>query len=138
MKILIVNGPNLNLLGKREPEIYGYLSFEDYLQELKLAFPKIEITYFQSNHEGAILDTLHATSVDGIVINPGGLAHTSVILADAIAAIVTPCIEVHISNVYERESFRKVLLSAVNCKQVITGEGLNGYNLAIEAFLESN
>ena len=135
MKILIVNGPNLNLLGRREPEIYGYLSFEDYLQELKIAFPETEITYYQSNHEGAILDTLHEAKVDGIVINPGGLAHTSVILADAIAAIEPPCIEVHISNIHERESFRKVLLSAVNCKQVITGEGLDGYKLAIAAFL---
>jgi len=135
MKVLIINGPNLNLLGIREPEVYGKQSFTEYLEVLKKGFPFAEIDYFQSNHEGELIDKLHSADVDGIVMNPGGLAHTSIVLADAVAAINTPVIEVHISNIYARESFRQTLLSAANCAGVITGMGLDGYRLAIVNFI---
>ena len=135
MKILIINGPNLNLLGKREPGIYGNESFESYFEGLKNQFKDIELVYFQSNHEGQLIDKLHEDNFDGIVINPGGLAHTSVVLLDAIYAINTPVIEVHISDVMKRESFRQVLLSAQACVKMISGKGLNGYQLAIEHFI---
>jgi len=135
MKILIINGPNLNLLGIREPEIYGKQSFTEYLEVLKKGFPFAEIAYFQSNHEGEMIDKLHSADVDGIVMNPAGFAHTSVALADAIAAINTPVIEVHISNIYAREPIRQTLLSAANCAGVITGMGLDGYRLAIVYFI---
>ena len=137
MKILILNGPNLNLLGKREPEIYGSDSFEDYLVGLKEKFSAIELEYFQSNHEGALIDKLHDVgfSYDGIVMNAGAYTHTSVGLADAISGITTPVIEVHISNVHQREEFRhKSYLSPV-CKGVVLGFGLKSYDLAIESFL---
>lgn len=135
MKILIINGPNLNLLGIREPETYGNQSFEEYLKMLKNEFAQIEIEYFQSNHEGEIIDTLHSTKADGVVMNPAGLAHTSIVLADAISAISTPVVEVHISNIYARESYRQKLISAANCAGVITGMGLDGYRLAMLKFI---
>lgn len=134
MRILIINGPNLNLLGRREPEIYGALSFEEYFQELKSRFSSIELEYFQSNHEGAILDKLHDTGAHahGIVLNAGAYAHTSVALADAVAAIRKPTVEVHISNVFERETYRHHSYLAAKCAGCIIGLGLEGYALAVE------
>lgn len=136
MKILIVNGPNLNLLGTREPEIYGSTTFVDYFQRLKERFPKIELDYYQSNVEGEIINKLHEVGFDydGIVLNGGAYTHTSVAIADAIAAIETSVVEVHISNIYNREDFRRKSLTAANCVGVITGLGLDGYQLAIEYF----
>ena len=138
MVIQIINGPNLNLLGKREPEIYGTQTFEEYFEELKLKFPNQELHYFQSNHEGALIDKLHEIgfSYDGIVINPGGYTHTSIALADAVAGIETPVIEVHISNIYEREEFRHHSYVKPNCISSIVGQGLDGYRQAIETFLK--
>jgi len=136
MKILILNGPNLNLLGKREPEIYGSASFEDYYMSLKEKFTAVELEYFQSNHEGALIDKLHEIgfSYDGIVFNAGAYTHSSIGLADAIKGIETPVVEVHISNVHQREEFRhKSFLSPV-CKGVILGFGLKSYDLAIQSF----
>jgi len=137
MKIAIVNGPNLNLLGKRETDIYGNQSFQIYFEELKTKFPQIEFSYFQSNVEGELINELHRVgfSFDGIIINPGGYTHTSVAIGDAIAAIKTPVVEVHISNVHAREDFRK--LSHVSGKAVgsIFGLGLKGYELAVNYFL---
>ena len=132
-KILIINGPNLNLLGKREPEIYGNQNFEDYFKTLKKEFPKLDLKYFQSNHEGEILDRLHEDgfSLDGIVFNGGGFTHTSIAIGDAISAITTPVIEVHISNVYAREEFRHHSYFSKNCVGVIVGMGLTGYELAL-------
>jgi len=138
MKIAIINGPNLNLLGKREADIYGNQSFDSYLDELKTKFPKIDFTYFQSNVEGELINELQRVGydVDGIIINPGGYTHTSVAIGDAIAAIKAPVIEVHISNVHAREEFRK--LSHVSGKSVgsIFGLGLKGYGLAVQWFLD--
>lgn len=136
MKILIVNGPNLNLLGKREPEIYGATSFEEYLSELKSDFKEIELDYYQSNVEGELINKIQEVgfSYHGIVLNGGAYTHTSVAIADAIAAIETPVIEVHISNIYAREEYRHTSLTGKNCVGVITGLGLNGYRLAIEHF----
>ena len=138
MKILLLNGPNLNLLGTREPEIYGHQSFEDYFETLKINFPKVELEYFQSNHEGALLDKLHEAgfSADGIVLNAGAFTHTSVALADAIAAITTPVIEVHISNVHRREPFRHHSFLSAHCVGSIVGLGLEGYRLAVLWFLK--
>lgn len=137
MIIHIINGPNLNLLGKRQPEVYGTKSFEDYLEELKSWFPDHRLFYFQSNHEGALIDKLHEVGFDdcGIVMNPGGLTHTSVSLGDAVASINAPVIEVHISNVESREEFRKVSYIRPNCKGHFIGLGLDGYKMAIEQFL---
>lgn len=135
MKIVIINGPNLNLLGTREPEIYGSQSFIEYLSVLEKAFPSVEIEYFQSNHEGELIDKLQAAKADGIVMNPAGLSHTSVALADAISAISIPVIEVHISNVHARESFRQKLITATSCKAVISGMGLDGYRFAFLSLL---
>lgn len=137
MKILIINGPNLNLLGKREPGVYGNESFESYLNKLIEAYPQLEISYFQSNSEGAIIDKIHEVgfSADGIVLNAGAYTHTSLAIADAIAAISTPVIEVHISNVHAREAIRHHSFIAKNCKGVICGFGLNSYKLALESFL---
>ncbi len=134
MRILIVNGPNLNLLGRREPEIYGRISFEDYFNELKNRFSGIHLEYFQNNHEGALLDKLHDAgfNADGIVINAGAYAHTSIALADAVAAIQTPAVEVHISNVFERETWRHHSWLSAKCEGCIFGLGLEGYALAIE------
>ena len=137
MKIAIINGPNLNLLGTREPGIYGNQSFEDYFEGLKSKYPGIEFLYFQSNIEGELIDEIQRVGFqyDGIIINPGGYTHTSVALGDAIAAIKTPVIEVHISNIFGREEFRK--LSHVSGKSVgvISGLGLKGYELALAYFL---
>jgi 3-dehydroquinate dehydratase-2 len=137
MKIQIINGPNLNLLGLREPGIYGSQSFEDYLLELKSLYGILEIDYFQSNVEGELINKLHEVGFeyDGIIINAGGYTHTSVAIADAIAGIETPVIEVHISNIYAREEFRHVSLTGKNCRGVLTGFGLDGYRLALESFL---
>lgn len=137
-QILIINGPNLNLLGTREPEIYGNQTFVDYLKTLQNKFnSSIEISYFQSNHEGELIDTLHEKgfSLDGIILNAGGLTHTSVALGDAVAAIKTPVIEVHISNVHAREEFRHHSFLSAKCKGIIVGLGLKGYELALESFL---
>ncbi len=135
-KILILNGPNLNLLGVREKGIYGDQSFEFYLEELKSKFPGLELSYFQSNSEGAIIDKLHEIgfSFDGVVLNAGAYTHTSVAIADAIAAITTPVIEVHISNVHQRETFRHHSYLSKNCKGIIVGFGLDGYRLALASF----
>ncbi len=140
MKILIINGPNLNLLGTREPEIYGNQSFESFFEDLKAELPSAELEYFQSNHEGALLDKLHEAgkSADGIVLNAGALTHTSIALADAVAAISTPVIEVHISNVHRREPFRHHSYLSAHCVGSIGGLGLEGYRLAVMWFLSNN
>ena len=137
MKILILNGPNLNLLGKREPEIYGSLTFEEYFNTLKTNFTTMELHYFQSNIEGELLDKLHEVgfSFDGIVLNAGAYTHTSVAIGDAIKGIETPVIEVHISNVHSREDFRHISYIAPNAKGVIAGFGLKSYDLALKSFL---
>jgi len=139
MKIQIINGPNLNLLGVREPDIYGSLSFENYLQELITLYPAIEINYFQSNSEGAIIDKLHETgfSCDGIILNAGAYTHTSLAIHDAIKSISTPVIEVHLSNIHARESFRHQSMLAGACKGVIAGFGMDSYRLALEAFFST-
>ncbi|WP_134090339.1 type II 3-dehydroquinate dehydratase [Olivibacter sp. XZL3] len=136
MRILIINGPNLNLLGVREPAVYGNTGFDSYFEELKEHFSSIDLSYFQSNHEGDIIDKLHEVgfSYDGIVLNAGAYTHTSIAIGDAIASIQTPVIEVHISNVYAREPFRHHSYLAKNCKGVLCGFGLNGYRLAIQSF----
>ena len=136
-KIIIINGPNLNLLGKREPETYGNKSFESYMRELAVDFPNVELSSFQSNVEGEIINKIQESgfNLDGIILNAGGYTHTSVAIADAIAAIKTPVIEVHISNVYAREEYRHQSLMAKNCKGVIAGFGLDSYKLAIDSYL---
>jgi 3-dehydroquinate dehydratase-2 len=136
-KILILNGPNLNLLGVREKSIYGDLSFEQYFDELKSKYAVLDLEYFQSNSEGAIIDKLHEVGFDydGIVLNAGAYTHTSVAIADAIAAIKTPVVEVHISNVHQREEFRHHSYLSKNCKGVIIGFGLDGYRLGLESLL---
>lgn len=137
MKIIIINGPNLNLLGVREPEVYGRQTFEDYFAYLQEEFQTVTLHYFQSNHEGALIDKLHETgfSYDGIILNAGAYTHTSIAIADAISGIRTPVIEVHISNVHARESFRHHSYMAAKCVGSIAGLGLKGYELAIEYFL---
>ncbi len=137
MKIQIINGPNLNLLGVREKSIYGDSSFETYFEDLRSKYSIIELEYFQSNVEGEIINKLHEVgfSYDGIILNAGGYTHTSVAISDAIAGIKTPVVEVHISNIYAREEYRHVSLTGKNCKGVLTGFGLNGYRLALESFL---
>lgn len=137
MNILILNGPNLNLLGKREPHIYGHQTFEGYLAELRLKYPSADLEYFQSNHEGALLDKLHSRgfSCDGIILNAGAYTHTSVALADAIAGIAAPVVEVHISNVHQRETFRHHSYLSPHCAGIIVGFGLRGYELALQALL---
>lgn len=139
MRIQIINGPNINLLGKREPSVYGSVSFEDYLRDLRNAYPGVEITYYQSNIEGELIDKIQETGfdVDGIVLNAGAYTHTSIALQDAIRAVSSPVIEVHISNVHARESFRHMSMIAAACKGVICGFGLDSYRLAIEALLKS-
>lgn len=136
-KILVLNGPNLNLLGVREKSIYGDQSFESYFNSLKEKYPTIELEYFQSNTEGFIIDKLHEVGFeyDGVVLNAGAYTHTSVAIADAIAAINTPVIEVHISNVHQREEFRHHSYLSKNCKGVILGFGLDSYRLGIEALI---
>lgn len=137
MKLLIINGPNLNLLGTREPHIYGKRSFEEYFEILQQEFPGITLHYFQSNSEGAIIDQLQQASAqyNGIILNPGAYGHTSIAIADAIAAIETPVVEVHISNTFARESFRHRSVIAPYCVGSIIGLGLKGYDLAIHYFL---
>lgn len=136
-KLIIINGPNLNLLGLRQPETYGDRTFEDYLRALRSQFASVVIDYFQSNVEGEIINKLHETgfTYTGIILNAGGYTHTSVAIADAIAAIRTPVAEVHISNIYSREEFRQKSLLAANCKGVIAGFGLQSYEFAIRSFL---
>ena len=136
MKIVIINGPNLNLLGIREPEKYGITRFEDYLEGLKTQYPDYEIECYQSNVEGEIINKLHEVgfSVDGIVLNAGGYTHTSVAIADAVAAIEVPVVEVHITNIYAREEERRVSLLSKACVGVISGFGLRSYELAMEFF----
>ena len=136
MNILIINGPNLNLLGKREPSIYGNLSFEEYLAELKSVFPKTTLDYFQSNHEGEIIDVIHKAdgNYDGIVLNAAAYTHTSVAIADAISAVSVSVVEVHISNIHKREAFRLKSFIAPYCVGSISGFGLDSYRLAIMSF----
>jgi 3-dehydroquinate dehydratase-2 len=138
MKIQIINGPNLNLLGKREPGIYGSASFEDYLVTLRAAYPDVEIAYFQSNIEGEMINKIHEVgfSYDGIVLNAGAYTHTSVALQDAIRAVKTPVIEVHISNVHTREEFRHHSMISCACLGVICGFGMDSYRLGVEALLK--
>ena len=140
-KIAIINGPNLNLLGKREPGIYGKQDFESYFDTLQTRYSSVELTYFQSNHEGAIIDKLHELGFgqcSGIILNAGAYTHTSLAIADAIAAINTPVVEVHISNVHAREEIRhRSMLSAV-CRGVIAGFGLDSYRLALESLLNGD
>ena len=137
MNIQIINGPNLNLLGVREKSIYGNSDFESYLTQLKQHFTKITIDYYQSNIEGEIINKLHEVGFNysGIVLNAGAYTHTSVAIGDAIAAVKTPTVEVHISNVYKREEFRHHSMLAANCKGVIAGFGMHSYRLAIESLL---
>ncbi len=137
MKIQIINGPNINLLGKREPGIYGSQSFEDYLDQLKKRYPEVDIAYYQSNCEGNLIDKLHEVGFDydGIILNAGAYTHTSIALQDAIRAIKTPVVEVHISNVHAREEFRHKSMISCACKGVILGFGLDSYRLALEALL---
>jgi 3-dehydroquinate dehydratase-2 len=137
MKIAILNGPNLNLLGKREPEIYGSQTFEDYFETLKNKFTQIEFIYFQSNIEGELIGKIQELgfNYDGIILNAGAYTHTSIGIGDAIKAVTTPVIEVHISNTYSRESFRHQSYISGNAKGVILGFGLKSYDLAIQSFL---
>ncbi len=136
MKIIIINGPNLNLLGKREPEIYGSQTFEDFFITLQSEFKHIEIEYFQSNIEGELINKLHETgfSYDGIILNAGAYTHTSIGIADAIKSITTPVIEVHISNTFSRETFRHQSYIAPVAKGIIIGFGLDSYRLALKSF----
>ncbi len=137
MRIAIVNGPNLNLLGKREPGVYGREKFEDFLPRLKEYYPKIEFEYGQFNGEAEMVNYLHTIDeeVDGIILNSAAFTHTSIALGDAVAAIDTPVVEVHISNVYQRESFRKSSYVSAHTKGIIVGFGLEGYRLAVQSFL---
>ena len=136
-KIIIINGPNLNLLGIREKEIYGETSFEEYLSTLKSKFKDVELEFFQSNHEGELIEKIQEVgfSYEGIIINAGGFTHTSVALRDAIASVSSPAIEVHISNILNREDFRKKSFLSDVCKGIISGLGLKGYEFAIDYFL---
>ncbi len=137
MKITIINGPNLNLLGTREPSVYGNQTFEEYYTSLQQKYPDISFNYYQSNIEGELINFLQKEgfSNDGIILNPGGYTHTSVAIGDAIAAIITPVIEVHISNVQAREEFRKLSHVSAKCKGTISGLGLKGYELAVQFFI---
>ena len=137
MKIAIINGPNLNLLGTREPDIYGNKPFDEFFQELKQCYPSVEFSYFQSNVEGELINELQRVGFTfaGIILNPGGYTHTSVAIGDAIAAIKTQVIEVHISNVFAREDFRKISHVSASCKGSIVGLGSKGYELALRFFL---
>ena len=137
MKIIIINGPNLNLLGKRETEVYGNQDFESYLRDLKLKYPSVIIEYFQSNIEGELIDKIQETgfTYDGIILNSAAYTHTSIGIGDAVKAITTPVIEVHISNTFARESFRHQSFISPNAKGIIIGFGLKSYELAIQSFL---
>jgi len=136
MKIIIINGPNLNLLGKREPSIYGNTSFDETLQEFKKEFPEIQISYYQSNVEGELINKIHESDdiADGIILNAGAYTHTSVALGDAVKAIVTPVVEVHISNIFSREDYRHVSYISPNCAGSIIGFGMDSYRLALKYF----
>ena len=131
MKVLIVNGPNLNLLGTREPEIYGSLSMEQYLEDLRKEFSQLEILYYQSNIEGEIINRLQENDFDSLIINPGAFTHYSYAIADCLKNISQPKIEVHISNIYKREEFRQKSVTAANADGILSGFGLKGYRLAI-------
>ena len=137
MRIEIINGPNLNLTGRREPEIYGSVTMEQYLDELRQSFPEVQIGYYQSNVEGEIINRIHEVgfSADGIIINAGGYSHTSVALHDALAAVPAPAIEVHLSNIFAREEYRHHSLLTSACRGIICGLGLKGYELAVNALL---
>ncbi len=139
MKIAIINGPNLNLLGKRQPEIYGGQSFEDYLKQLRTAFSHLEISHFQSNIEGELVNALHQAAEDsqGIILNPAAFTHTSVALGDAVKSLDCPLIEVHISNIFQREKFRHFSYISSGAKAVISGMGLRSYEMALRYFLEA-
>ncbi|HXU27170.1 MAG TPA: type II 3-dehydroquinate dehydratase [Bacteroidia bacterium] len=137
MKILIINGPNLNLLGTREPTVYGNQTFEEYLTELKAKFPSVQFDYFQSNVEGELINALHkaAKNVDGIILNAGAYTHTSIAIADAVAGIAVPVVEVHISNIFAREDYRHVSYLGKHCKGSVSGFGLMSYDLALQYFI---
>ena len=139
MKIQIINGPNINLLGKREPSIYGAVSFDAYLETLRGAYPDLELAYYQSNVEGEMINKLHEVGFDcdGIVLNAGAYTHTSIALSDAIRAVPAPVVEVHISNIHAREPYRHVSMIAAACRGSIAGFGLDSYRLAVEALLET-
>lgn len=139
MKIHILNGPNLNLLGKREPEIYGHVSFDDYLPQLRKKFPQHELSYFQSNHEGVLIDLLQEADgqYDAVVMNPGAYAHTSIALADCIRAISIPVVEVHLSDITKREPYRRHSFTAEACVKCLSGMGLEGYDRAIESLIDT-
>ena len=139
LKIAIINGPNLNLLGKREIEIYGTQSFEDYFKTLQTKYPEVDFLYFQSNVEGELINKLHEIgfNYDGIILNAGAYTHTSLAIADAVAGIKTPVIEVHISNIFAREDYRHVSYLGKYCKGSISGFGLKGYEMAVDSFLET-
>ena len=139
MKIQIINGPNLNLLGKREPEIYGSETFEDYFENLQRRFPQVELHYFQSNVEGELITKIHEVgfSFDAILLNAGGYTHTSVAISDAISGVTTPTLEIHISNIYKREEFRHKSIISKSCIGMISGLGLKGYELGVLYFLNS-
>lgn len=138
MQILLLNGPNLNLLGVREPEVYGKETFTDYFRQLKNKYPSVDISCFQSNVEGELIDKIHEVgfSYDGIILNAGAYTHTSIALADAIAAVKAPVVEVHISNIHAREPYRHVSMIAAACRGSVIGFGLDSYRLAVEALIE--
>ncbi|MBL4658644.1 MAG: type II 3-dehydroquinate dehydratase [Flavobacteriales bacterium] len=135
MKVIIINGPNLNLLGTREKSVYGEKSFEEYFESLKSGYPDVDLEYYQSNVEGELIDKIQEVgfSYDGILLNAGGYTHTSVAISDAVAAVSTPVIEVHISNIFAREEFRHISLLSKNCVGIISGFGLESYKLALES-----
>ena len=137
MRIQIINGPNLNLLGRREPGVYGARDFEDFLSELRARYPQVQLDYYQSNHEGDLIDCIHRCGfeADGIILNAGAYTHTSVALHDALRAVPAPAIEVHISNVHQREEFRHHSFISAACRGVICGFGLDSYRLAVEALM---
>lgn len=139
MKIAIINGPNLNLTGVRQPKIYGLVTFEDFMQKLRSAYPQVEFSYFQSNIEGELIDEIQKRGFDsnGILLNPGGYTHTSVAMGDAVAAVPAKVIEVHLSNIMGREDFRKISLISAKSLGVISGLGLKGYELALQFFISS-
>lgn len=138
MNITIINGPNLNLTGNREIEVYGTITFDELIEDLKRKHSNINFTYYQSNLEGEIIDTLQQCNhkADGVIINSGGYSHTSVAIADAIKAIQTPVVEVHLSNIHAREPLRHHTITGANCKGVITGLGMDGYRLAVDYFIQ--
>ena len=140
MKILIINGPNLNLLGKREPSIYGSMSFDEYFDQLQQQFSSCELSYYQSNHEGDIIDKIHEVGFDfaGIVLNAGAYTHTSIAIHDAIKAVKSPVIEVHISNIHTREEFRHKSMIAPACRGSVVGLGMESYRLAVDYLLRNS